>query len=75
MAGQTAFHPHASRSRPPRFPEFTAAVRYLDGRRELFRVRKADDIADARQVVLDALVDVHSVVIAERRAQDWLQAA
>lgn len=56
-------------------PEFTAAVRYLDGRRELFRIRKADDIADARQIVFDTLADVLSVVIAERCAQGWLQAA
>lgn len=60
--------------KPSPRPEFTAAVRYLDGRRELFRVRKADDLADARQVVLDALVDVHSVVIAEHQPR-WLKAA
>ncbi len=56
-------------------PVFTAAVRYLDGRRELFRVRKADDMADARQVVLDTLVDVRSVVITEHAPQQWLKAA
>ena len=56
-------------------PTFTAAVRYLDGRRELFRVRKADDMADARQVVLDTLVDVRSVVITEHAPQQWLKAA
>lgn len=47
-------------------PEYTAAVRYLDGRREIFRVRNADDIADARELVLSELGDVRSVVIALR---------
>jgi len=47
-------------------PEFTAAVRYLDGRREIFRVRFADNMADARAVVLAELDDVQSLVIALR---------
>ena len=47
-------------------PEFTAAVRYLNGRRELFRVLKADDMNDARAVVLAELDDVQTVVIALR---------
>lgn len=47
-------------------PEYTAAVRYLDGRCEIFRVRNADDIADARELVLSELGDVRSVVIALR---------
>ncbi|MDD2662643.1 MAG: hypothetical protein PHD19_02675 [Dechloromonas sp.] len=47
-------------------PEYTAAVRYLDGRRELFRVRNADDMADARALVLSELGDVRSLVIALR---------
>lgn len=58
--------PAAPRShRAPR-PEYTAAVRYLDGRRELFRVRNADDMADARALVLSELGDVRSLVIALR---------
>ena len=47
-------------------PEFIAAVRYHDGRSELVRVRNADDIADARSLVLAELLDVSSVVIAHR---------
>lgn len=47
-------------------PEYTAAVRYLDGRRDLFRVRNADDMADARALVLSELGDVRSLVIALR---------
>lgn len=47
-------------------PEYTAAVRYLDGRREIFRVRNADGFADARELVLSELDDVRSVVIALR---------
>ena len=60
----------AASRRPPEGrmarPEFTAAVRYLNGRRELFRVLKADDISDARAVVLAELDDVQTVVIARR---------
>lgn len=47
-------------------PEFTAAVRYHGGGRELFRVRNADDMSDARAVVLAELDDVQTVVIALR---------
>ena len=47
-------------------PEFTAAVRYQNGRRELFRVLKANDMSDARAVVLAELDDVRTVVIARR---------
>lgn len=46
--------------------EFIAAVRYADGRSELVRVRNADDISDARSLVLAELVDVSSVVVAHR---------
>lgn len=55
-------------SRPVRAPrpEFTAAVRYLDGGSDIFRVRNADDIADARAVVLSELGEVQSLVIALR---------
>ena len=55
----------ARQRRSPR-PEFIAAVRYHDGRSELVRVRNADDIADARSLVLAELMDVSSVVIAPR---------
>ena len=47
-------------------PEFTAAVRYRSGGCEIFRVRNADDISDARAVVLAELDDVQTVVIALR---------
>ena len=47
-------------------PEFTAAVRYRSGRQELFRVRNADNMQDARAVVLDELDNVQSVMIALR---------
>lgn len=56
----------APRRRSVPRPEYTAAVRYLDGRRELFRVRNADDMADARALVLSELGDVRSLVIALR---------
>ncbi len=67
MPGQTKLN--SQRRNPPRpaaRPEYTAAVRYLDGRCEIFRVRNADDIADARDLVLSELGDVRSVVIALR---------
>ena len=48
-------------------PEFMAAVRFRNGRRELFRVRNADDLDDARAVVLAELDDVQAVVIAPHR--------
>ena len=47
-------------------PEFTAAVRYRNGRRELFRVRHAVDMKDARAVVLAELDNVQSIMIALR---------
>ena len=47
-------------------PEFTAAVRYRSGARDLFRVRNADDMNDARAVVLAELENVESLVIALR---------
>ncbi len=47
-------------------PEYTAAVRYLDGRRDIFHVRNADDLADARALVLSELGEVQSLMIALR---------
>lgn len=47
-------------------PDYTAAVRYLDGRRDIFRVRNADSMADARAMVLSELGEVQSLVIALR---------
>lgn len=55
-----------ARQRRAQRPEFIAAVRYHDGSSELVRVRNADDIADARSLVLAELLDVSSVVIAHR---------
>ncbi len=51
--------------RAPR-PEYTAAVRYLDGSRDIFRVRNADDMDDARALVLAELGEVQSLVLALR---------
>jgi monomeric isocitrate dehydrogenase len=47
-------------------PEFTAAVRYMDGSRDIFHVRNADNLADARSVVLAELDQVKSLLIAIR---------
>ena len=58
--------PKVSNRRAAR-PEYTAAVRYLDGRSDIFHVRIADDIDDARALMLSELGKVRSLVIALRR--------
>jgi len=50
---------------PGLLPLFTAAIRYRDGRNDLMRVKNALNMDDARKVVMDALLDVHLVLIAE----------
>lgn len=45
---------------------FVAAVRYPDGRRDLFHVVNARDLADAREMVLLEVGDVGSLLIAPR---------
>lgn len=52
-------------SRAPR-PEYIAAIRYPDGRRDLFHIRNADNLADARALVISEVGDVQSVMIALR---------
>lgn len=52
-------------SRAPR-PEYVAAIRYPDGRRDLFHIRNADNCADARELVISEVGDVLSVMIALR---------
>lgn len=52
-------------SRAPR-PEYIAAIRYPDGRRDLFHIRNADNYADARELVISEVGDVLSVMIALR---------
>lgn len=47
-------------------PEFFAVVRHLDGRRERFIVRRARDLADARELVEIEVGDVRSLLIAQR---------
>ena len=56
----------APASRPAPRIEYTAAVRYLDGTRDIFHVRNADDLDDARALVLSELGDLRSLVIAPR---------
>lgn len=52
-------------SRTPR-PEYIAAVRYLDGRHEKFHIRNADNLADAREMVISEVGDFRSIMIALR---------
>lgn len=51
---------------PRRRPEYIAAVRYPDGRRDLFHVRNADDLDDARALVISEVGDVAALVISQR---------
>ncbi|MBS1190882.1 MAG: hypothetical protein H6R10_2674 [Rhodocyclaceae bacterium] len=67
MQGQTNTKAKATpQRRSRRRPEFIAAVRYLDGRRELFRVKDAADVIEAREMVLAELLDVTAVVVSPR---------
>ena len=47
----------------PQTSNFVAAVRYLDGSRDLFHVLKADDLDDARALVLSEVGAVRSLLI------------
>jgi hypothetical protein len=47
-------------------PEYVAAVRYPDGKRDLFHIRNANSLADARELVLLEVGDVRSLVVALR---------
>lgn len=46
--------------------EYVAALRYPDGRSDLFHIRNADSLADARELVLLEVGEVRSLLIAER---------
>lgn len=65
MQSQANVKARPDRRAKPR-PEYIAAVRYLDGRRELFRVKDAVDVAEAREMVLAELIDVSAVVVSPR---------
>lgn len=43
--------------------DYSAAVRYKDGRSEMFCVRQADSLADARAMVLAELIDVKTIML------------
>ncbi|MDD2884360.1 MAG: hypothetical protein PHT48_04850 [Dechloromonas sp.] len=58
--------PQPPAARTTRRPEYIAAVRYPDGRRDLFHIVNANDLADARELVLLEVGDVRSLLIAER---------
>jgi hypothetical protein len=45
-------------------PIYMAAVRYRDGSSELIRVKDADSLADARAMIKNQIMNVHSMVIA-----------
>lgn len=52
--------------KPAQRPEYIAAIRYLDGSRDIFHVRNADDMDDARALVIAEVGKVQSLVIALR---------
>ncbi len=47
-------------------PEYIAAIRYPDGQRDIFHIRNADSLADARDLVISEVGSVQSVMIALR---------
>jgi hypothetical protein len=47
--------------------DYTAAVRYHDGRSDLFHIKNASDMIDARTIVMGQLLGVQTVMIALRR--------
>lgn len=62
--------PRATARRPARRKiEFIASVRFKDGECQLFAVSNAKTFDEARQMVLDEVSNVASVLIAERPAQ------
>ena len=65
QTGHNRKRPHHAKAQHVR-AEFTVAVRYHDGRRELFHVRNAVDQDDARAVVLAELGEVAALLIAPR---------
>jgi hypothetical protein len=55
--------------KPTEKAEYTAAVRYRDGTSEIFRVKNADNLADARTTVQQQLMNIHSLLIARRNSR------
>jgi hypothetical protein len=47
--------------------DYTAAVRYHDGHSDLFHIKNASDMVDARTMVMAQLLGVQTVMIALRR--------
>lgn len=56
----------ARRPQPVARAEYIAAVRFKDGSREIFRILNADDMDDARAMVVAELDNIASLVIARR---------
>jgi hypothetical protein len=47
--------------------DYTAAVRYHDGRSDIFHIKNASNMVDARTMVMAQLLGVQTVMIALRR--------
>lgn len=54
--------------KPVEKAEYTAAVRYRDGTSEIFRVKNADNLADARATVQEQLMNIHSLLVSRRKS-------
>jgi hypothetical protein len=53
-------------TRSARKVEYVAAIRYPDGTRDLFHIRNADSIDEARQLVVSEVGEVLVVMVAAR---------
>jgi hypothetical protein len=61
-ATQTSNGPqHSLQTRVRTAPGYIAAIRYLDGSSDLFHVRNADDLDDARALVIAEVGEVRSI--------------
>ncbi len=47
-------------------PEYIAAIRYKDGSKDLYYVRNANDLEDARDVVLNDQMNTRIILLALR---------
>jgi len=56
----------ATRAHSARKVEYVAAIRYPDGTRDLFHIRNADSIDEARQLVVSEVGEVLVVMVAAR---------
>jgi hypothetical protein len=59
--------PGKVKDEPKARPEYIAAIRYKDGSKDLYYVRNANDLEDARDVVMNDQMNVKIILLALRR--------